>query len=60
VIAAADSCFPDGLLVFDTVAVQGHLDTCNRDLGWAGGRPDARTAGSGLGAFGRRRGTTEP
>jgi LmbE family N-acetylglucosaminyl deacetylase len=26
VIAAADSCFPDGLLVFDTVAVEGHLD----------------------------------
>ena len=26
VIAAADSCFPDGLLVFDTAAVEGHLD----------------------------------
>jgi LmbE family N-acetylglucosaminyl deacetylase len=26
VIAAADSCFPDGLLVFDTAALQGHLD----------------------------------
>lgn len=26
VIAAADSCFPDGLLVFDTAAVGGHLD----------------------------------
>src|SRR5450631_1776653 len=26
VVAAADSCFPDGLLVFDTAAVPGHLD----------------------------------
>jgi LmbE family N-acetylglucosaminyl deacetylase len=26
VIAAAGSCFPDGLLVFDTAAVEGHLD----------------------------------
>jgi LmbE family N-acetylglucosaminyl deacetylase len=26
VIAAADSCFPDGLLVFDTAAAEGHLD----------------------------------
>jgi len=26
VIASADSCFPDGLLVFDTDAVEGHLD----------------------------------
>jgi len=26
VVAAADSCFPDGLLVFDTAAMCGHLD----------------------------------
>jgi LmbE family N-acetylglucosaminyl deacetylase/uncharacterized OsmC-like protein len=26
VVAAADSCFPDGLLVFDTAAVTGHFD----------------------------------
>jgi len=26
VVAAADSCFPDGLLVFDTAALTGHLD----------------------------------
>ena len=26
VVAAADSCFPDGLLVFDTAAMTGHLD----------------------------------
>jgi N-acetylglucosamine malate deacetylase 2 len=26
VIAVVDSCFPDGLLVFDTAAVEGHLD----------------------------------
>jgi len=26
VVAAADCCFPDGLLVFDTAAVTGHLD----------------------------------
>jgi LmbE family N-acetylglucosaminyl deacetylase len=26
VIASADSCFPDGLLVFDTDAVEGHFD----------------------------------
>jgi LmbE family N-acetylglucosaminyl deacetylase len=26
VVAAADACFPDGLLVFDTAAVTGHLD----------------------------------
>jgi LmbE family N-acetylglucosaminyl deacetylase/uncharacterized OsmC-like protein len=26
VVAAADSCFPDGLLVFDTAAETGHLD----------------------------------
>jgi LmbE family N-acetylglucosaminyl deacetylase len=26
VIAAADSCFPDGLLVFDSAAVEGYLD----------------------------------
>ena len=26
VVAAADSCFPDGLLVFDTAAEPGHLD----------------------------------
>ncbi|MHB8186039.1 MAG: PIG-L deacetylase family protein [Dermatophilaceae bacterium] len=49
VVAAADSCFPDGLLVFDTAAMTGHLDhmtatsagllaaeTLNRPvLGWA-------------------------
>ena len=34
VIASADSCFPDGLLVFDTDAVEGHLDHVTAT--WAG------------------------
>lgn len=53
VVAAADSCFPDGLLVFDTTALTGHLDhvaatsagvlaaqtLCLPVLGWALSEP---------------------